>query len=263
MQTINRIPVELKTETTSADTTTIYIYGHIGADIFGDGITANGVREILDSVTTNNIFLRINSGGGDMFQSLAIRELLLDHPAKIHVKVDALAGSGASAILTAGDYIEIPDTALVMIHKPWACACGNVDELLEIAAEMEKFTSVFMNSYKNRFRGTDAEFEELFNGDTWLTADECYKYGFCDKVIRNETKNDTQAAAAAAAALAAAASTDEANAPKDAAKDIKTEHLENINETNTDETHTKNIAAGRLPLLMGIAAAIGNKTYSH
>ena len=50
----------------------IFIYDAIGADFFGEGITAENVILALDSLGGKRAKVRINSPGGDAFQGIAI-----------------------------------------------------------------------------------------------------------------------------------------------------------------------------------------------
>jgi ATP-dependent protease ClpP protease subunit len=67
----------------------------------------------------SHINLHIHSPGGDVFDGIAIYNLLNKHPAKVTVHIDGLAASMASVIAMAGDRIVMPENALMMIHKPW------------------------------------------------------------------------------------------------------------------------------------------------
>jgi ATP-dependent Clp protease protease subunit len=51
--------------------------------------------------------VQINSPGGDMFEGIAIYNVLREHPQDITVKVMGMAASAASIIAMAGDTVEI------------------------------------------------------------------------------------------------------------------------------------------------------------
>lgn len=69
----------------------------------------------------DEITVRINSGGGDVFAAVAIYTRLKEHKAKISVKIDGWCASAATIIAMAGDTIEISVGGVFMIHDPfWA-----------------------------------------------------------------------------------------------------------------------------------------------
>lgn len=65
---------------------TISILDVIGEDYWsGTGVTANRISAALRSIGNQDITVRINSPGGDMFEGIAIYNLLRTHPAKVTV----------------------------------------------------------------------------------------------------------------------------------------------------------------------------------
>lgn len=60
----------------NTEETDLYMYGSISAYSWYDGISSSKVREQLKNVTAKTINVHINSGGGDVFESIAISNLL-------------------------------------------------------------------------------------------------------------------------------------------------------------------------------------------
>lgn len=171
-----------KTENEEAD---LYMYGSISAYAWYDGISSKQVKDTLQSVSAKTINVHINSPGGDVFESIAIHNLLKNHSAKIHVHIDGLAASGASVIAMAADKIIMPKNAMVMIHKAWTYAAGNSDALRKTADRLDKIDSAVTESYKSRFVGEQEELEKLLADETWLTAEECLALGFADELVED------------------------------------------------------------------------------
>lgn len=179
--------MEVKNETN--DIADLYLYGTIRKPYWWDEeddeniISANGVKNALKGLKGKNINVHINSGGGDVFESIAIGNLLKQHDGDINVIVDGLAGSGASVVTMAGKTIKMFSNSMVMIHKAWTWTDGNADELRKVADDLDKMDSSVKASYKNRFVGTDEELTDLIAEESWLTAEECKTFGFCDEVM--------------------------------------------------------------------------------
>ncbi|EEK42004.1 Clp protease [Bacillus cereus m1293] len=136
----------------------------------------------LDNISTGTINIHINSPGGDVFESIAIHNLLKNHKAKVNVYIDGLAASGGSVIAMAADKIVMPKNTMMMIHKAWTYAAGNSEDLRKVANQLEKIDTAVTESYTTRFVGEKNELETLLAEETWLTAEECKTFGFCDEI---------------------------------------------------------------------------------
>ncbi|AXY07442.1 Clp protease ClpP [Bacillus thuringiensis LM1212] len=166
----------------NTEETDLYMYGSISAYSWYDGISSSKVREQLKNVTVKTINVHINSGGGDVFESIAISNLLKNHSATIVVHIDGLAASGASVIAMAADKIIMPKNTMMMIHKAWTYAAGNAEGLRKVADRLDKIDNAVTESYTSRFVGEKSELESLLAEETWLTAEECKTFGFCDEI---------------------------------------------------------------------------------
>ena len=68
----------------------IDIYGDIGADWFGEGITAAAVKKSIDAAkVVDRIQVNINSPGGDAFEGIAIKNLLSKQNVPVAVTLTA------------------------------------------------------------------------------------------------------------------------------------------------------------------------------
>ncbi|EAC8303043.1 Clp protease ClpP [Listeria monocytogenes] len=173
--------LEFKNSSENPEVAELYLYGTIGNGWFDD-ITSGNVKEFLNTSDVSQLNVHVNSGGGDVFESIAIHNLLKSHSAKISIYIDGLAGSGASVIAMAGDEIIMPRNAMMMIHKAWTVAAGNADEFRKVANDMDKIDHAVTESYTGRFVGEREELVTLLTNEEWLTADECMALGFCDSV---------------------------------------------------------------------------------
>ncbi|HYI43671.1 MAG TPA: head maturation protease, ClpP-related, partial [Sphingomicrobium sp.] len=112
----------------------ITMFGEIGEDFWSDNpITAKKVAAQLRAIGDRPVEVQINSPGGDMFEGIAIYNVLREHPQEITVKVMGMAASAASIIAMAGDRIEIGAASFLMIHNCWVMAIGNRHDMRETA----------------------------------------------------------------------------------------------------------------------------------
>lgn len=163
----------------------IDIYGAITPIIEENtDMSASRMRGLLKK-NTGPIDLHINSGGGDVFEGLAIYNLLKASPNYITVYIDGLAASIASVVAMAGDRIYIPANAMLMIQSPWTSAQGNAKELRKLAADLDRLAESMKNIYMDRAGGRMSRqtITKLMDQEAWLTSSEALEYGLADEVL--------------------------------------------------------------------------------
>lgn len=172
----------------------IFIQGFIGSSWFFEGNTDKGIKNILDSLgDQEEIEVVINSNGGDVFQGIAIGNLLKSNKAKVNVVINGLAASVASIIAMAGDTIKIYNNAQLMIHRASTYGEGNVDDFRTIADQLESIDKSVKASYKTRFNGTDEALQELLEKESFMDAETALSYGLVDEIIDAENSSGTEA----------------------------------------------------------------------
>ncbi|RWF70251.1 MAG: Clp protease ClpP [Mesorhizobium sp.] len=162
---------------------TISILGTIGADFFGDGITARRVSAALRSIGDREVVVNINSPGGDFFEGLAIYNLLREHKQKVTVKVLGMAASAASVIAMAGDRVEVPRAGFLMIHNTWVLAVGDRHDLRDFADVLEPFDSAAAEVYAARSGLDTKEIGKMMDKETWIGGQAAVDKGFADALL--------------------------------------------------------------------------------
>lgn len=188
---------------TNAKRGELYLYDPIGADFFGDGVTAKGVQKALDGMKgVQGLDIFVNSPGGDVFEGVTIFNQLqrFEVPKKVHV--DGLAASIASVIAMVGDEIVIADNAMMMIHEPWGVCIGNAEDLRKRADLMDTVKGTLVGTYAERTSQKPEAIEQWMAAETWMTAAECVERGFADRSVKEGTVASSESVTAAAATAA-------------------------------------------------------------
>lgn len=166
---------------------TISIYDVIGEDFWtGEGFTAKKAAGILRSIGKKPVTVSINSPGGDMFEGLAIYNLLREHPAEVKVKVMGVAASAASVIAMAGDEVLMGTGTIMMVHNAWGLVVGNRHDFADAANVFETFDASMAAIYAARTGMADKDIMALLDGPsrssdgTYMTAAEAIEKGFAD-----------------------------------------------------------------------------------
>ncbi len=178
------------------NTAELLLYGEISDySWYGDEITPamfnNDLKEIgaVDEIT-----VRINSGGGDVFAAVAIYTRLKENKAKVSVKIDGWCASAATIIAMAGDTVEISVAGVFMIHDPLAGLLGyyNVSDLEEIKNQLETIKQSIVNCYMTKCGKTEEEIKNLMSEEKWYTGQEAVDNGFCTAVMFTEIETEVE-----------------------------------------------------------------------
>jgi ATP-dependent Clp protease, protease subunit len=171
------------------DILVLHAYDAIGSDIFGEGITAQGVAAKLDAAgSISRIQLRVNSPGGDPFEGVAITNLLKSKGVPIDVFVDGLAASAASLLAMAGDTISMGQGAMFMIHGASAFTFGNAEEMRKMADTLDQVSGTMADVYASRTKLPKNEVVALMDAETWMNAEEAVSKGFADRVVQDDER---------------------------------------------------------------------------
>lgn len=168
-------------------TAELLIYGDIGESWSASkSVTASEVVEQLNQLSgVSELIVRINSYGGSVTDGLAIYNALRRHPARKTVCIDGIAASIASMIAMAGDTVQMPGTALMMLHAPWSSATGNADELRRFADVLDGWAAAMAEAYAAKTGQPAAAMLALLNDGTdhWYTGEEAVEAGFADETV--------------------------------------------------------------------------------
>lgn len=185
----------------------ISIYDAIGYDYWtGEGVTARRVASALRTLGAGPITVNINSPGGDMFEGLAIYNLLREHKGDVTVKVLGVAASAASIIAMAGDTVQIARAAFFMVHNSWVVASGNRNDLRETADWLEPFDATMADIYVARTGADTKAIAKLMDAESWIGGSAAIEQGFADELLPSDQvgQGDAKAQAHAARRLEAA-----------------------------------------------------------
>lgn len=167
----------------TSDATTITMFEVIGEDFWtGGGVTAKRVSAALRSIGDKDVTVKINSPGGDMFEGIAIYNLLRKHPAKVTVEVMGWAASAASIIAMAGDDIRMGLGTFMMVHNAWGGVIGNRHDMRDAAEMFEGFDSAIADIYEARTGQKRDKITDLMDAETFMGPKDAVALGFADVV---------------------------------------------------------------------------------
>ena len=166
----------------------------IDEEIGSFGIDAKSFIDEVKVSGSKDIELTINSGGGSVFDALAIYDFLKNSSYNVSVKIEGLAASAATIIALSGSDLPVmSENSFFMIHNAWmpvvSMAGMNSDEIRDYQEELEKqaqlmdkinlkLAKIYANS-----TGLGLEtIQDMMKAETWLTAEEAKEYNFIGSI---------------------------------------------------------------------------------
>lgn len=148
------------------------------------GWATGSAREFIAAMQASKAkrpLVRINSRGGDVLDSLAIRSFL----ASLDTTVEILgyAASAASYIATGGRKVRIVENGFVMVHAPWGATMGTSSDMRETADLLDKMETTYVSGYLQKSGKDEATVRGWMSKDTWLNAEEAKAAGLVDEIL--------------------------------------------------------------------------------
>ena len=156
----------------------VYIFNEIG----DYGVTAQDFISEIKDLKNTPINLRINSLGGDVFNGMAIYNLIKKREAKTTVYIEGIAASIATIIALGADEVVMSENSLFMIHNAWGGTMGDAKEMRKSAQTLEKINKELTDIYVKKTRLPYNEISDMMDEETWLSAEEAYELGFVDTI---------------------------------------------------------------------------------
>jgi ATP-dependent Clp protease protease subunit len=176
----------------------ITIYGVIGEDWYGEGVTLKRIDAALRAIGDREVTVYINSPGGDMFEGIAIYNRLREHSQKVTTKVLGMAASAASIIYLAGAERQVASSAFLMIHNCWTFLAGNRHYLRDVADDMQEFDAAMADLYAETSGQPVDGMAELMDDETFIRGKRAVELGLAtgllsaNEVVERETEETTQ-----------------------------------------------------------------------
>jgi ATP-dependent Clp protease, protease subunit len=174
-------------------------------NIFGDitsqpksknDVSAEIVSTELSSLNKGDeLEININSYGGEVFEAVAISNIIASSQASREFNILGICASAATMLFSATDIVNISKGAMVMYHKPIVNVSGNAFDLRKTAKLLDKMEKeTILRNLEARTGKISEELITLLTDEWWLTSDEAIQIlGFKDAGINAiENKAETR-----------------------------------------------------------------------
>ena len=133
--------------------------------------------------TNLEIFLHINSGGGDVFAILSIIHLIENNKIDINTIIEGQACSAATILSMVGKKRSITQHSYMLIHNISSGFWGKMHEIEDEMKNLTLLTKDLRKMYRNYTNITTKQLDTLLKKDLLLNAKICLSYGLVDDII--------------------------------------------------------------------------------
>ncbi|MEE0873970.1 MAG: Clp protease ClpP [Ruminococcus sp.] len=146
-----------------------------------DSTSPGDIQAALDEANGDDVIVRINSNGGDVFAGSEIYDILSGYQGNLLIRIVGIAASAASIIACAGAS-EIAPTAMLMIHNVKSRAEGDYHDMANAAEALKEANRSIMAAYRNKTGLSEKELLDMMDKETFISADTAVAKGFVDKI---------------------------------------------------------------------------------
>ncbi len=175
----------------NSNTAEILMYGYIGSEDVNANDFAKEVQA-LEAKGCSKAIIKVNSGGGSIFEGLAIFNTIKNSSIEFEAEIDGLCASMASVIILACKTIRMSKHAMLMTHRPSGAVMGNPDQLRSHADMLEELEKTITAIYAERTGLSDEDVKKKYLGtaDNWLNANQALKAKIIDGIYDGPVKKE-------------------------------------------------------------------------
>jgi ATP-dependent Clp endopeptidase proteolytic subunit ClpP len=147
----------------------------------------SNISQLRTSVRGANIpiVLRINSGGGHLFDGFAAMDAIRNCVNPVHTVVDGAAASAATLMSVVGHKRLMNAHSFMLIHQLSGGMWGKFEEMQDSMKNSKLLMDTIASVYTKYTKIPQKILDETLKRDLWLDAKTCKKYGLIDEIIHH------------------------------------------------------------------------------
>lgn len=161
----------------------IHLFGQINYESAKQ--VASQINEANEKKEFDSIKIIICSGGGDIYPSLALYDLIKNSKKEVKMLASGWCASAALTLLQLSEVRLCTKNTNFMVHPTW----WKFEEKTPFptfdqgAKQAEKIQNLFFELTTSRIKISKQEFEKLYNPIKFLTPEEAMKVGLIDEIL--------------------------------------------------------------------------------
>ena len=146
-------------------------------------VTNKVMKNCVDFEMCPNIYLHINSGGGEVNAALSTVDTIRNNKIPIVSIIEGSAASAATLISIVCHERHIHKHAMMLIHQISGGFWGKMEEFKDEMKNMKQTMKIIIKIYKKYGKIPEEKLNELLKKDIWWKSKKCLKMGLVDKII--------------------------------------------------------------------------------
>jgi ATP-dependent Clp protease protease subunit len=134
-----------------------------------------------------NIYLHINSNGGDLLAAFSVVDTIINSRVPIVSIIEGSAASAATIISMVCHKRYITKHSFMLIHQLSSACSGKFQELQDDFENDKKFMALLTSLYKEHTTMTDKKIKSVLLHDIWWSSQECMDNGLVDALWDSST----------------------------------------------------------------------------
>ena len=131
----------------------------------------------------DEIFVHINSPGGEVSEGFAIYNYLVGLGKPITTQADGMVASIATVIFLSGTTRKVYKTTDFMIHNPWTMVVGDADQIEKNVEQLRRVEANLIDFYVQHTKAERQHLEQLMAAESYLSAEQLVQLGFATEVV--------------------------------------------------------------------------------
>lgn len=141
-----------------------------------------GLAVLNQAADTKEITIILNTGGGDLYQALAIYDLIKKNKYPVDIVCQGLCMSAGTLILQAARKRISDPHCQHMVHYGYEWSGGEARTARRANEHYQKLEETVCKIYANRTKQTIEKMDALLDRDTFMTAQEALDVGLIDEI---------------------------------------------------------------------------------
>ena len=136
-------------------------------------------------IPSPNIYLHINSLGGDLLSAFGVVDTILHSRVTVISIIEGQAASASTIIAMVCDKRYMSEHSYALIHQLSTEVYGTYQEIKDNFTNDTKFMERLYKLYKDHTKMTEKKIKEVLNHDIWWDYKECMENGLVDGLWDN------------------------------------------------------------------------------
>jgi ATP-dependent protease ClpP protease subunit len=157
----------------------LLLTGEVGWEL----TASNLLDQLTGTEDTEDLDITLSTPGGSVYEAFKLYNILRNWKGQKNITLSGLVASAGTYLAMAGDYVQVEDNAVFMIHDVRAFIYGTPKDFEKLAKVLRSTQKIITRTYSQRTGKPENELEALMSDETYFFGQEIVDFGFADKLV--------------------------------------------------------------------------------